>query len=107
MRVRGPLAVYRNTWRYIGAIILVMIPVIIAFLIVAVVFLSTSLTGGGPPPTLIFRVVGGLTGFALIFFATAVGITVLSIFYRHIVGVESGESSALARLRSKLAQPSR
>ena len=83
-----------NTWRYIGAIILVLIPAIIVGLIVValfVPFLIAGLPGGGQGPFVTFIVVWNIL---FGFFATAVGITVLSIFYRHIVGTDAPEGGA-------------
>ena len=88
-----------NTRRYVGAIILVAIPMIIALLILTVVFLPfpiTSLTSGGQDPSPTILVVVSIAHSILSFFVTAVWITMLSTFYRHIVGVERGEGGAVA-----------
>jgi hypothetical protein len=93
-----------NTWRFIGASFLVAIPLIIVALILgafAGYSQFASMTGGAPEPTtgvhltisagptigvlLARNAVMAIFGFLL----TAVGITVLSTFYRHIVGMEA------------------
>ena len=86
-----------NTWRYIGAIILVVIPAIIVGLILMALFVPfriASLPGGGQGPSVTFIVVWNLAIIIFTFFATAVGITVLSKFYRHIVGMDAPEGGA-------------
>jgi hypothetical protein len=88
-----------NTWRYIGAIILVAIPIIIVILILMalfVPFLFAGMHGGGPRPPMTFLVVWNLVNMIFTFFGTAVGITVLSTFYRHIVGVDAPGGGATA-----------
>ena len=86
-----------NTWRYIGAIILIVIPAIIVGLILMALFVPfriASLPGGGQGPSVTFIVVWNLAIIIFTFFATAVGITVLSKFYRHIVGMDAPEGGA-------------
>jgi amino acid transporter len=87
-----------NTWRYIGALILVVIPAIIVGLILMALFLPfliANLPSGGQVPSVTFIVIWNLVSLIFTFFATAVGITVLSKFYRHIVGGERGEGGVV------------
>ena len=86
-----------NTWRYIGAIFLVAIPAIVVGLILMalfVPFLIASMHGGGPGSSMTFLVVWNLVNTIFGFFITAVWITVLSTFYRHIVGIDAPEGGA-------------
>ncbi len=88
-----------NTWRFIGASFLVVILYVIPFWIVSAVFgqsLSGGITNGASEPTIgaFFATNAAMAIFG--FLATAVGITVLSKFYRHIVGGETGEGGAAA-----------
>ena len=85
-----------NTWRYIGAIIPVAIPMIIAGFILnlLVPIWFASMDGGGPGSLMTFLVVRNLVNIILTFFVIAFGITVLSKTYRHIIGDEWGEGSA-------------
>jgi len=88
-----------HTWRFIGAFFLVAILYVIPFWIVSAVFgqsLSGGITNGASEPTIgaFFATNAAMAIFG--FLATAVGITVLSKFYRHIVGGESGEGGAAA-----------
>ena len=48
-----------------------------------------GMTGGAPEPTIGVSVVMNAVMVIIGFFITAVGITVLSTFYRHIVGMEA------------------
>ena len=86
-----------NTWRFIGASFLIGIPLIIAISIQAMFAAFSQLasaTGGAPEPTMGVLVatnaVMAIIGFLLI----AAGITVLSKFYRHIVGMDAPGSGA-------------
>ena len=88
-----------NTWRFIGASFLVGIPLIIAVSIQATFAAFSqvaSATGGAPEPTIgalvATNAVMAIIGFLLI----AAGITVLSKFYRHIVGMEAPGGGAAA-----------
>ena len=87
-----------NTWRFIGALLLVSIPFVILIRIVSAIFgLSqfTGTTGGAPEPTIGVLVATNAVHTFIGFFITAVWITVLSKFYRHIiVGIETGEDGA-------------
>ena len=88
-----------HTWRFIGAFFLVMILYVIPFLIVSEIFgqsdFDSSLTGGAAEPTIgtLFATEAVKAIFGFLF--TAAGITVLSTFYRHIIGAESEESGAV------------
>ena len=78
---------------YFAIFILIAIPAIIISVILAVVVFSGMFAGG---PEVVFERVlvhGGVTAIFTFFF-TAAGITVLSKFYRHIVGGETGEGGA-------------
>ncbi len=89
-----------NTLDYFGAGILILIPVIIGaviFVVIYVVLLASGFSGmpiGRPHATfdvlVVYEGVKTVIGFVI----TAAGITVLSKFYCHIIGVESGESGA-------------
>ncbi len=91
-----------HTWRFIGAFFLAAILYVIPLWIVSAIFgqsLSGGITSGAPEPTIgtLFATNAAMAIFG--FLATAAGITVLSIFYRHIVGMdapEGGESGAAA-----------
>ncbi|MCH8198102.1 MAG: hypothetical protein IH904_08465 [Proteobacteria bacterium] len=88
-----------HTWRFIGAFFLVAILYMILFWIVSAIFgqtLSGGITSGAPEPTIgtLFATNAAMEIFG--FFATAAGITVLSKFYRHIVGGEIGEGGPAA-----------
>ena len=89
-----------NTWRFIGCFFLVAIPsVILMWILLAIFGLSLyggSMAGGAPEPTIGVRVATNAVMAIIGFFITAVGVTVLSTFYRHIVGGESGEGGAAA-----------
>ncbi len=88
-----------NSWRFIGAFFLVAIPLIIAVLILATfsgISEFASMTGGAPEPTIGVLVVTNAVMAIIGFFTMAVGVTVLSKFYRHIVGGETGEGAAAA-----------
>ena len=81
-----------NTWRFIGATLLIGIPLIIAVSIQAMFAAFSqvaSATGGAAEPTIgdlvATNAVMAIIGFLLV----AAGITVLSKFYRHIVGMEA------------------
>ncbi len=80
---------------YVAISILIAIPVGIVSVIVAVVVFSGMFAGG---PEVVFEravVHSGATAIFTFFF-TAAGITVLSKFYRHIVGGETVEDGAAA-----------
>ncbi len=86
-----------HTWRFIGAFFLAAILYMIPLWIVSAIFgqtLSGGITSGAPEPTIgtLFATNAAMAIFG--FFATAAGITVLSKFYRHIVGMEAPEGSA-------------
>ena len=81
-----------NTWRFIGATLLIGIPLMIAVSIQAMFAAFSqvaSATGGAPEPTIgdlvATNAVMAIIGFLLV----AAGITVLSTFYRHIVGMDA------------------
>ncbi len=80
---------------YVAISILIAIPAGIVSGIVAVVVFSGISVGG---PEVVFERVMVHSGVTAIFtfFFTAAGITVLSKFYRHIVGGESGDGGAVA-----------
>ena len=87
-----------NTWCFIAAAILVTIPAVaIPWILDALVGLSlfTGTTGGAPEPTIGALVATNAILAIVGFLATAAGITVLSKFYRHIVGGESGAAAGL------------
>ena len=71
-----------------------MIIVVLILMVLFVPFLIASMHGGGPGPSMTFLVVWNLVNTIFGFLATAVGITVLSTFYRHIAGGERGEGGA-------------
>ena len=86
-----------NTWRFIGASFLVVIPYVIPVWIVLKIFDLSQFTGttnGTPEPTIGVLVATNAVWAIVGFFATAAGITVLSKFYRHIVGGGTGEGGA-------------
>ena len=86
-----------NTWRFIGALLLVSIPFVILIRIVSAIFGLSQFTGttsGAPEPTIGVLVATNAVGALFGFLWTAAGITVLSKFYHHIVGGESGEGGA-------------
>ena len=89
-----------NTWRFIGCFFLVAIPSLILIWGLFAVFgqslFGGGMTGGAPELTIGVRVVMNAVMVIVGFFITAVGITVLSTFYRHIVGIETGEGGAAA-----------
>ena len=88
-----------NTWRFMGAIILVAVPSVILMLILLANFgpsLFGDMTGGAPPPTIGVVVATKAVGAIIGFFVAAAAVTVLSKFYRHIVGMATGEGSAAA-----------
>ena len=81
-----------NSWRFIGAFFLVAIPLIIVALILATfggISEFASMTSGAPEPTIGILVVTNAVTAIIGFFTMAVGVTVLSIFYRHIVGMDA------------------
>ncbi len=80
---------------YFAIFILIAIPAIIFAGILAAVVFSGMFAGG---PQIVFEramVHGGVTAIFTFFF-TAAAITVLSKFYRHIIGVETGEGGVTA-----------
>ncbi len=88
-----------NSWRFIGAIILVAVPSVILILIRLAIFgpsLFGDMTGGAPPLTIGVVVATKAVGALIGFFVAAAAVTVLSKFYRHIVGMETGEDGAAA-----------
>ncbi len=89
-RLRG------NTRRYKNALTLVAIPTIIVGFILMVPFLVASMPSGGPRPSMTVLVVWMLVIIIFVIFATASWMTVLSKFYRHIVGMEAPEGGAAA-----------
>ena len=81
-----------NSWRFIGAFFFVSIPLIIAALILATfggISEFASATGGASEPTIGVLVVTNALMAIIGFFVMAVGVTVLSKFYRHIVGMDA------------------
>ncbi len=83
-----------HTWRFIGAFFLVAILSGIPFWIVSAIFgqsLSGGTTSGAPESTIGVLVATNAVWAIVGFFATAAGITVLSKFYRHIVGMDAPE----------------
>ena len=86
-----------HTWRFIGAFFLVAIPAMFLIWIVLAI-LGQSLSGGitsGEPESMADVSVVTNAAIAIIgFLWTAAGITVLSKFYRHIVGREAPEGGA-------------
>ena len=81
-----------HTWRFIGAFFLAAILYVIPLWIVSAIFgqsLSGGITSGAPEPTIgtLFATNAAMAIFG--FLATAAGITVLSKFYHHIVGMEA------------------
>ncbi|MCH8198101.1 MAG: hypothetical protein IH904_08460 [Proteobacteria bacterium] len=86
-----------HTWRFIGAFFLVAIPAMFLIWIVSAI-LGQSLSGGitsGEPESMADVSVVTNAAIAIIgFLWTAAGITVLSKFYRHIVGMDAPEGSA-------------
>jgi hypothetical protein len=87
-----------HTWRFIRAFLLVLIPSVILAWIVPDIFdlyQSTGTTNGAPEPTIGVLVATNVVLAIVGFFATAAGITVLSKFYRHIVGGERGEGGVV------------
>ena len=87
-----------NTWRFIGASFLVLIPMVILFWIVSAIFGQSAFVGGmtdGAPEPTIGTLFATNAAIAIIgFLWTAADITVLSKFYRHIIGGERGEGGA-------------
>ncbi len=87
-----------HTWRFIGAFFLVAFLYMIPFWIVSEIFVQSvfdsGMTGGAAEPTIgtLFATNAAMDIFG--FFATAASITVLSKFYRHIVGMEAPEGGA-------------
>ena len=88
-----------HTWRFIGAFFLVAIPAMFLTWIVSAI-LGQSLSGGitsGEPESMADVSVVTNAAIAIIgFLWTAAGITVLSKFYRHIVGMDAPEGGAAA-----------
>ncbi len=87
-----------NSWRFIGAFFLVAIPLIIVALILATfggISEFSSMTSGAPEPTIGVLVVTNAVTAIIGFFTMAVGVTVLSIFYRHIVGMDAPEGGEI------------
>ena len=81
-----------NSWRFIGAFFFVSIPLIIAALILATfggISEFASATGGASEPTIGVLVVTNALMAIIGFFVMAVGVTVLSKFYHHIVGMDA------------------
>ena len=79
-----------HTWRFIRAFLLVLIPSVIPSVILAwIVYQSTGTTNDAPEPTIGVLVATNVVLAIVGFFATAAGITVLSKFYRHIVGMDA------------------
>ncbi len=92
-RMRG------NTLRFIGAFLLVSIPSVILVWIVPEFFDLSQVTGttnGAPEPAIGVLVATNVVMAIVDLFSTAAAITVLSKFYRQIIGIESGEGSAAA-----------
>ena len=86
-----------NTWRFIGASFLVGIPLMIAVSIQAMFAAFSqvaSATGGAPEPTIGVLVATNAVMAIIGFLLVAAGITVLSTFYRHIVGMDAPGSGA-------------
>ena len=81
-----------NTWRFIGAMVLVGIPFMIAVLFVAT-FLGfsefASANGGASEPTIGVLMATNAVTAIIGFFLIAAAVTALSKFYRHIVGMEA------------------
>ncbi len=82
-----------NAWRFIGCLFLVAIPSLIfiwgLFAVFGQSLFGGGMTGGAPELTIGVRVVMNAVMVIIGFFITAVGITVLSTFYRHIVGMDA------------------
>ena len=81
-----------NSWRFIGAIILVAVPSVILILIRLAIFgpsLCADMTGGAPPLTIGVVVATKAVGALIGFFVAAAAVTVLSKFYRHIVSMDA------------------
>ncbi len=88
-----------NTLRFIGAFVLVSIPFVILVWIVPEFFDLSQFTGttnGAPEPTIGVLVATNVVLALVGFFSTAADITVLSNFYRHIVGGETGKGGGAA-----------
>ena len=97
-----------HTWRFIGCFFLVGIPPVILMLILLAIFgmslVGGGTTGGAPEPATHLLVTARPTIGVLVasnavmtivgFFATAAAVTVLSKFYRHIVGMDAPGSGA-------------
>ncbi len=79
---------------YVAIFILIAIPAIVVAVILAVVVFSGMFAGGHEVVFERVMVHRGVTAIFTFFF-TAAGITVLSKFYRHIVGDERGEGGAV------------
>ena len=104
-RMLGPGEAWRkmrgNTWRFIFIACLFLIPTIIASWNLSELsgqpMFGYKAGSGSPVSAGVFMATYGVS-VIFSFFVTAVGITVLSIFYRHIVGMdapESGEGGAV------------
>ncbi len=88
-----------NTRRLLRALYLVPLPIMIFVFIVMVPFLWSSfasMQAGGPRPSMTVFFVWMQVLVVIVIFATAVSATVLSKFYRHIVGGETGADGATA-----------
>ena len=86
-----------HTWRFIGAFFLVAIPAMFLIWIVSAIFgqsLSGGITSGEPKSMAAVPVVTNAAIAIIGFLWTAADITVLSKFYRHIVGMEAPEGGA-------------